>query len=81
MNNAWTTVASKSSNRVINAVAPQSNIGTSINLLPTKSIGKESTAVWDMDSHKVINGSRYVYINHTVLLIILFLNILLIDSI
>ena len=51
MNNAWTTVASKSSNRAIAAVAPSIN---------TKSIGKDSTVVWDMDSHKGINGSRYV---------------------
>lgn len=60
MNTAWTTVASKSSNRAITAVAPQNSIGTSINVLSTKSIGKDSTVVWDMDSHKGINGSRYV---------------------
>ena len=58
MNTAWTTVASKSSNRAINAVSSQNNIGNSINILSAKPTGKDSTVVWDVDSHKGINGSR-----------------------
>ncbi|RIA81676.1 hypothetical protein C1645_545375 [Glomus cerebriforme] len=58
MNTAWTTVASKSSSRAITVVSPQNSIGTSVSVLPTKPVGKDSTMVWDMDSHKGINGSR-----------------------
>lgn len=62
MNAAWTTVASKSNNRSTTAISPQSNIGTTVNVLSTKPTGKDSTVVWDMDSHKGINGLRYIYI-------------------
>ncbi|CAG8570826.1 10207_t:CDS:2 [Rhizophagus irregularis] len=58
MNAAWTTVASKSNNRSTTAISPQSNIGTTVNVLSTKPTGKDSTVVWDMDSHKGINGLR-----------------------
>lgn len=61
MNAAWTTVASKSNNRSTTAISPQSNIGTSVNVLSTKPTGKDSTLVWDMDSHKGINGLRYIF--------------------
>ncbi|CAB4376083.1 unnamed protein product [Rhizophagus irregularis] len=58
MNAAWTTVASKSNNRSTTAISPQSNIGTTVNVLSTKPTGKDSTVIWDMDSHKGINGLR-----------------------
>ncbi|CAI2169903.1 14834_t:CDS:10 [Funneliformis geosporum] len=50
MNTAWTTVASKSSNRAITAVSPQPNNAT-INVI-SKPSGKDSAIAWDMDSHK-----------------------------